>query len=146
MTLTTNQRLCRFCWERWRRKRIATKVVAGDLMCGYCFGGGSGIPEESVRERRPEAHKGAWANPQVRARLGEAMRASWANPEVRARRRAAIKAAWANPEVRARLRAAMKAAWANPEVRARLRAAVKAAWARRRKESYRKILDARIAG
>ncbi len=62
-------------------------------------------------------------------RRSEAQRRRWADPEARARMSAARKKAWADPEVRARMSAARKKALADPEVRARMSAASKKAWA-----------------
>jgi hypothetical protein len=81
--------ICKFCWERWKRRTVAKKMIAGDPMCRDCFSGRSGRVEEEkeVRARR----RAAMNRPEVRARLRAAMKATWAKPEVRARRRAAMK-------------------------------------------------------
>jgi hypothetical protein len=95
-----------------------------------------------TRQRRSQAAKRSWSDPEVRRRRSEAMKRGWADPKGHQRRIEAAKRFLANPKVRQRRIEALRQpevrqrrteALRQPEVRQRISEGVKASWTTERR-------------
>jgi hypothetical protein len=84
-------------------------------------------PEYRKRQRkaRTESLRKAWQDPKYRARMSEARRETWQDPEVRRRQSEGVRKALQDPKVRARMSKSMREKWRDPEHRARVSKSVR---------------------